>query len=501
MIAGRPKFAVVLALLATLAPPGAAAAQEKPAGSGEEHAAEVLAEAKQLLGEPAAEPSRDLTPVLAELSQVAPRLDGAEKREARRILARPDDGPLDRYGDGYTAPEADASPACDARFCVHWVAEEPDAPNLADSDLDDVPDFVEEVLASAADSHAVENSTLGWTEPVGDGVRGGGGPDRTDIYLIETNGFYFGYASPDEGQGPITSKEAYLVLDEDYAEFTGPGLTAIEAMQVTMAHEYNHVLQFAYDARQDLWMLEATATWMEDQVYPGIDDYLNYVPAFADTPTVPLTQNAAGLKIYGAAMWNHFLSGTMGADVVRDAWVDSDGVSPPHLSVAAYDSAIGGTGASPFDALGDRFAEFAPLTAEWRALPGVFSDAAALPNVRRSRTLRLRDEPRKLRLGHLAYALLKVRRDAASRDLRLRVRGPAGTHYGIALVGREGSQPAGTVTNETVVVDAGGSGVAKLDGGDYDRVTAVIANADARVGPGGAYRRDDQRFKVKLVRG
>ncbi len=46
---------------------------------------------------------------------------------------------------------------------------------------------------------------------------------------------------------------------------------------MTFAHEYNHILQMGYDAYQDAWFAESTATWMENQVYDGIDDYLRYV--------------------------------------------------------------------------------------------------------------------------------------------------------------------------------------------------------------------------------
>ena len=56
-----------------------------------------------------------------------------------------------------------------------------------------------------------------------------------------------------------------------------------------MAHEYNHVLQFAYDSQQDTWMFESTATWMENVVYPDIDDYIGYLPFYASAVKVPLT--------------------------------------------------------------------------------------------------------------------------------------------------------------------------------------------------------------------
>ncbi len=293
---GIGAYAAVAVLWLAVAP--AASAQDaEPATMSEARAEAALADAREVLAEPEADlPSRELTLVFLRLSQALPTLEGRERRQANQILARPDDGEDDRFGDGYDEPEADESPACDASFCVHWVATGEDAPPLADGDSDGVPDFVDDVLESAEDSRAVENGVLGWTDPVPDGIRGEGtvplGADRTDAYLVETHGFYFGYASPDQGQQGV-AKQAYLVLDNDFAEFVTPQLSAVEAMQVTMAHEYNHVLQFAYDSFADRWMFEATATWVEDLVYTEIDDYLNFVPAFAESSRVSLTTDSA----------------------------------------------------------------------------------------------------------------------------------------------------------------------------------------------------------------
>jgi hypothetical protein len=480
-----------------------------PAGGQESHpgAAKALAQAKRAASQPpAAQTPGELTPVLIRLSQALPRLEGDERRIANSILARPDDRRHDRYGDGYTVPEPDASPACAGTFCVHWVRRSKDAPRLRDSngttDGDGVPDYVEKVLATGEESFEVENNDLGWTAPEGDGDRGGGtGVDRTDAYLLELDGAYFGYSSPDEGQGGDEHKQAYLVLDNDYREFVGGGLRAIEALQVTFAHEYNHVLQFAYDSREDLWMFEATATWMEEQVYPTINDYRHYLPPFARNSRVPLTRNdITGTKIYGAAVWNHYLAGTGSPDEVRNAWANSDSVDPPHRSVAAYDSVLpGGGGDHAFAALGKKFIEFASVTAEWRSYPGEFPDAAKQPDMKRVAELR-RGKAREIRLDHLAYALLKVRPRLAQHDLELRVRAPAGTLSGIDLVGRRGVATSGDLESNPVRLADGGKDTASLAGDDYSRVTAVIVNADARVTSNGHYARDGQRYRVKLVR-
>ncbi|MEO8092350.1 MAG: MXAN_6640 family putative metalloprotease [bacterium] len=496
------RIAVCIAAAACAGLPSPALAGE-PAditSAAEARAEAVLGEAKNALAEPAVTPSRELTLVLVKLSQAIPDLEGSERRVANEILARPDDGPDDRYGHGFTVPEAEQSPLCDSNFCVHWVEMGKDAPEPDDTNgMPGVPDYVEEVLDSAADSYGVENATLDWVAPVPDGIRGGGG--ETDIYLLDIDNRYYGYASPDEGQGSATAKQAYLVLDDDYERLASPpGFTAIDAMQVTMAHEYNHVLQFAYDSQEDLWMFESTATWMEDEVYEEIDDYVNYLPFYARKSMVPLTANSgSGLKIYGAAVWNHYLAETGDPAVVRDAWAASDSVAPPHVSVAAYDDALGGAG-SPFAELAEEFVFFAESTAEWRGLPAVYPDAADHPGMKRvGKRLKL-NKTRKITLDHLAYALVDVAPNLADEALELRVKAPDGTRSGLSLIGRRGNAQSPDLETDTSVLSAGGSGGATLTGDTYGRVTAMAVNADARVKGSGRYKRDDQQYKLKLVR-
>ncbi|HYJ20734.1 MAG TPA: MXAN_6640 family putative metalloprotease, partial [Solirubrobacterales bacterium] len=181
---------------------------------------------------------------------IAPKPRPTEPRQ------RPTDDP-DPNRNAYTVPQAPKSPKCGRFFCVHWVAEGIDAPNLADADGNGVPNFVQQVLKVAEHVHEVENGKLGWREPKSDG-RKGGGNGKTDIYLSQIGGELFGYAAPDRGQAtrqhPIPRRlHGYLVLDNDYSAFEFPGTSAAEDLQVTLAHEYNHILQFGYDAFQDAW--------------------------------------------------------------------------------------------------------------------------------------------------------------------------------------------------------------------------------------------------------
>ena len=108
----------------------------------------------------------------------------------------------------------------------------------------------------------------------------------------------------------------YLVLDNDYSAFEFPGTKPINDLEVTLAHEYNHILQFGYDAYQDPWFAESTAVWMEDQVYNDINDYLRYERRWVKLCETPLT--ASSIKEYGSAVWNEWLARRYGRPFIRE---------------------------------------------------------------------------------------------------------------------------------------------------------------------------------------
>ncbi len=304
---------------------------------------------------------------------------------------------LERPGEGitpsrtsYTVPEAPASPDCDVNFCVHWVDKGLDAPNLKDTNGDGVPDYVERILAIAEHVHSVENGKLGWKEPLSDGALGGG-HGETDIYLAEIGGELFGYAAPDRDQA-VDGRQprhlhGYLVLDNDYSPFEFPGTEPGHDIKVTLAHEYNHILQFGYDAYEDPWFAESTAVWMEDQVYNGINDYLRYVRRWVKLWQTPLTANS--IKEYGSAVWNQWLARHYGRAIIREAWAGADTDYPDGFSVAAYERAIHADGPSSF---GRDFTRFAADVAEWRTGIG-FRESYLYPDMPRQGNARSRRAP------------------------------------------------------------------------------------------------------------
>jgi len=409
----------------------------------------------------------------------------------RQPRARPTDHP-DPARHSYGVPEAPQSPACAGRFCVHWVAEGIDAPDLADEngyrDGDDVPDYVERVLRVGAHVHAVENGRLGWREPLADGRRGGG-RDKTDVYLKELGRFLFGYAAPDRGQarrgGRLPRRMyGYLVLDNDYDPFQYPGTKPLPDLEVTFAHEYCHILQMAYDTYQDAWMAESTAVWMEDQVYNGINDYLRYVRRWVRLYRTPLTANS--IREYGATVWNEWLVRRYGRDFLRDAWSRAPHVRPAGFSVGSYDSAIHTAGGSDFSR---DFARFARDVAEWHT-DGRFREGRRYPDPPRQGNLPVDGEPLLRSLNHTTFQLLRVHANRA-RAVVVDAAAPRGVAAGLALVGRVGHQRFGRVVSRLRFRRHGGRLTVRLGHpGRFSRITAVLINADTRVGGFSARRLD-----------
>jgi len=417
---------------------------------------------------------------------VAATLPGTASAGDRWVFRAPQARPTDRPDPArhsYTVPESPRSPACEGRFCVHWVSEGLDAPPLADAngagDGDGIPDYVERVLRVARHVHSVENGKLGWREPRSDGRRGGR-RGKTDIYLKDLGRQLFGYAAPDRGQTRNGNRlprrlHGYLVLDDDYDRFQYPGTSQLRILEVTFAHEYNHILQMSYDAYQDAWFAESSAVWMESQVYGGITDYVRYVRRWVKLFDTPLT--ASSIKMYGSTVWNEWLAHRYGRRVVRSAWSRAIQTLPGGFSVAAYDSAIRAAKGPGFDR---DFARFARDIAEWRTGPA-FPAGRRYPDVPRRGALPRNGRLLERRLNHSTFVLLRVRA-RRGRAVVVRVRAPRGVDAGLALVGRRGTVRRGRVVARLRFKPNGGALAVRLRRpGRFQRITAVLVNPDTRV--------------------
>jgi hypothetical protein len=281
-------------------------------------------------GHVARPPGRDATLVLRDLAVRLRFLSGAERAQAERILARPDDGDVP-IGNGWTAPRGSQQTQCDPNVCVHWVdrAGDPDRATTA---------FKDDVRTTMAEVWSQEITTIGYREPLDDSASANHGPDgRLDVYLedLGTAGV-FGYCASDDpnlANRTIFAISAYCVLDNDYSALQyGTSQQPVEFLQVTAAHEFNHASQFAYDAFEDLWLMEGTAANMEETVFPHVNDNITFLQSSQlRHPAVPLDRSGFSDTEYGAwIFWRYLEEKVYGNDpgVIRRVWERADASTP-----------------------------------------------------------------------------------------------------------------------------------------------------------------------------
>ena len=167
-------------------------------------------------------------------------------------------------------------------------------------------------------------------------------------------------------------------------------------------------------------MFESTATWMEEKVFPDIDDYHQYIGPWAQLSTMPITRfdREHGDKVYGSAVFNRWLDDEYDESIVRRAWELS--INQGSFAPGAYDKAIR-EGHGP--GFSYELANFAASTAEWKAAGSGVHEGAAFPDVKRAGvTLPTDGSTLTGKLDHTAYALFDVAPRRARRSSSSRAR-------------------------------------------------------------------------------
>ena len=279
--------------------------------------AEALRTASEVLGHgaaPAPTADRSATLALRDLFAARPRLTGDSRARADRLLARP----------------RASQRKCNTHVCVHWSTSGSNGATNA---------WANKTLDFMGTVWNKEIGKLGYRAPLKDGRHGGNG--KLDVYLKDLGGQgIYGYCTPEYlGAQPRTAS-GYCALDNDFsrAQF---GIRPADALHVTAAHEFFHASQFAYDYLEDAWIMEATATWMEEQVADDVNDNQQYLPyGQLGTPSSPLDFfDRSGVGQYGQWLYFQYLEQVHGRGIVRKIWNQLPGRT--NWSVKVLESAVG----------------------------------------------------------------------------------------------------------------------------------------------------------------
>jgi len=278
----------------------------------------------------------DLTLLLRDLRLALPALSPSERTLALGLIGLSVPPPRSTCGGLFDQVVATT------HFCLHYSGDQTWAQTTAD--------VLEHVWSD-------EIGRLGFRAPPPDG------DGRFDVYLRDVGSQgYYGACAPADDAAHSTSS---CVLDDDFDPAQFGGAPAINSLKVTAAHEFFHVIQFGYDTGEDIWLMEGSAVWAEEQVYPTVNDYLQYLPYSAIThPRTPVdymgTTSTDLFYRYGAVLFWKFLSESYrDPAIVRRVWEYADG---SRYSLQAVTAALAERGSS----FASAFAKFGV----WNTEPG-----------------------------------------------------------------------------------------------------------------------------------
>jgi hypothetical protein len=227
-------------------------------------------------------------------------------------------------------------------FRIHYDTIGANTPAMLDTLHKRIPgsaeQYVDSVVAIAEQVYSFEIGTLCYLPPPGDGTEGGG--SEYDIYVEPQPGEY-GETVPDpntpEGDTCIT----FMRIHNAFDDFVYPDYNrGLPALRVTLAHEFHHAIQigrYGFWSR-DIFYYEITSTWMEDVVFPEVNDYYNYLRNQGGqfrNPGIGFAV-ADGMIEYSRAIWGHYVAKKFGRDAMRSSWEQIRHMRP----ITAIDAAL-----------------------------------------------------------------------------------------------------------------------------------------------------------------
>ncbi len=215
--------------------------------------------------------------------------------------------------------------SANGHFRIHFDTTGTNAGALFYQDSVQIPNSAKEYADSVAEIFETvwekEIAEMGYPPtPSDDGI---GGDDAYDIYIKEYGGMAYGETYPDSVLNPTDPTQissSFIMIDNDFYRYYSKGLNGA---RVTAAHEFFHAIQIG---NYRLWLEDASpffyeisSTWMEDEVFPAVKDYLQYVRFAFSMTDIPLNE-ANGLVEYGRAIFAKYLEQKFGRSVIREIW-------------------------------------------------------------------------------------------------------------------------------------------------------------------------------------
>lgn len=239
------------------------------------------------------------TLIAAEARALLPSLPAAEQALLIPLLSRP---AKDRLPLSLTTPEG--------HFRIHYT--------LSGSDSA-APDFVQEAGRAFEYVYSLLTAGMGFDAPPDDEAIDG---PELDVYMMRFSAY-----GETRFENPVAGSEglrysSYIVID---SKFRGGSYATqgVDALHVTAAHEFFHMLQGGYryfpsTTMDSRFLFEASSTWFEEVAYPEVNDYLQYVRTYFLAPNRPFYLYSSAT--YGLGIYFQMLQQQYDTRIIRSVW-------------------------------------------------------------------------------------------------------------------------------------------------------------------------------------
>lgn len=209
------------------------------------------------------------------------------------------------------------------KFTLHYDTSGKHSIPLEDISQNGIPDFIDSAGVILDYCWQKEVEEFGFTPPR---EESGEPVSSYNVYFtnfIENN--YYGLTSYDSSEG-AANWVTYLELNNDFTE-SGLYTKGLDALRVTAAHEFFHAIQLTYNLwDEEIFFYEMSSVWMEETIYPDINDYFQYLPMLFNT--VQSRSLFSGSNEYGNSIFLHMLSKKHGLTILKEIWEQTKNKPP-----------------------------------------------------------------------------------------------------------------------------------------------------------------------------
>ncbi len=204
-------------------------------------------------------------------------------------------------------PPADGDQPCFGHYGDDWILTDHFSVEWERGVDREIAEHFAEALEYSWDKEVTE---FGWNRPLG-----------TDDYPM------LAYIADEPGYGgAYTSVERCGNEYVPYIVAYSGSWSSYDWAEDMACHEFAHAIQFSTSYAPEFWYWEATAIWMEEQVYPSHNYWTYYVDAYTQNPWIGLTASSQRdqeifYHMYGGAIFNFMIDNWYdGHATVKGMW-------------------------------------------------------------------------------------------------------------------------------------------------------------------------------------